>query len=243
MLEPKALNAEFIAETHFHSYLMASPYRPNSPRPKPSNQANRGNFRKEDKGPKRNGNIRATEIRVISPKGDMLGVMPTARALELARELGVDLIEIAATAVPPVCKLMEYGKYLYEEAKKHKHQKHAAKVKEIKLRPRIDNHDLFIKVRRAENFLFHGHKVKLLLQYRYRELEHPEIGIDTITKAIEALSHISTRDNEPKRSGRAIVVGLTPVQQNKRKLIHNETPGEEDGEDDSDVDNGENDAE
>jgi translation initiation factor IF-3 len=104
-------------------------------------------------------------------------------------------------------------------------------------------HDLFIKVRRAENFLFHGHKIKLLLQYRYRELEHPEIGIATITKAIEALSHISTRDNEPKRSGRAIVVGLTPVQQNKRKLVHNETPGEEDGEDDSSVDNGENDAE
>lgn len=222
---------------------MPSPYRPNSPRPKPSNSANRGNFRKEDKGPKRNGNIRATEIRVISPKGDMLGVMQTSRAIELARELGVDLIEIAATAVPPVCKLMEYGKYLYEEAKKHKHQKHAAKVKEIKLRPRIDNHDLFIKVRRAENFLFHGHKVKLLLQYRYRELEHPEIGVETITKAIEALSHISTRDNEPKRSGRAIVVGLTPVQQNKRKLVHNEMPGEEDGEDDSALDNGENDAE
>ena len=168
--------------------------------------------------------------------------MPTQQALDLAREFGVDLIEIAATAVPPVCKLQEYGKYLYEEAKKHKHQKTASKVKEIKLRPRIDNHDLFIKVRRAENFLFHGHKVKLLLQYRYRELEHPEIGIATITKAIEALMHISTRDNEPKRSGRAIVVGLTPVQQNKRKLVHNEAPGEEDGEDDSEVDNGENDA-
>ena len=173
----------------------------------------------------------------------MMGIMPTQQALDLAREFGVDLIEIAATAVPPVCKLQEYGKYLYEEAKKHKHQKSASKVKEIKLRPRIDNHDLFIKVRRAENFLFHGHKVKLLLQYRYRELEHPEIGIATITKAIEALMHISTRDNEPKRSGRAIVVGLTPVQQNKRKLVHNEAPGEEDGEDDSAVDNDEGDAE
>ncbi|NBX35396.1 translation initiation factor IF-3 [bacterium] len=188
-------------------------------------------------------NIRATEIRVINSKGEMLGVMPTSRALELAREEGVDLIEIAATAVPPVCKLMEYGKYLYEEAKKHKHQKTASKVKEIKLRPRIDSHDLFIKVRRAENFLYHGHKVKLLLQYRYRELEHPEIGVETITRAIEALLHICTRDNEPKRTGRAIVVGLTPVQQNKRKLVHNAAPGEDDGEDDSALDNGENDAE
>ena len=132
---------------------------------------------------------------------------------------------------------------LDEEAKKHKHPKPASQVKEIKLRPRIDEHDLFIKVRRAENFLFHGHKIKLLLQYRYRELEHPEIGMATIAKAIEALAHISTRDNEPKRSGRAIVVGLTPVQQNKRKLVHNEAPGEEDGEDDSAVDNDEGDAE
>jgi len=223
---------------------MPTPYRPNSPRPKPNKSAPlRGNFRKEDKGPKRNDRIRATEVRVISPKGDMLGVMQTARAIELARELGVDLIEIAATAVPPVCKLMEYGKYLYEEAKKHKHQKATTKVKEVKLRPRIDVHDLMIKVRRAENFLYHGHKVKLLLQYRYRELEHPEIGVDTITRAINELSHICTRDNEPKRSGRAIVVGLTPVQQNKRKLVHNEMPGDEDGEDDSSVDNGENDAE
>ena len=223
---------------------MPSPYRPNSPRPNNNNGGqNRGNFRKEDKGPKRNDRIRATEVRVISPKGEMMGIMPTQQALDLAREFGVDLIEIAATAVPPVCKLQEYGKYLYEEAKKHKHQKTASKVKEIKLRPRIDNHDLFIKVRRAENFLYHGHKVKLLLQYRYRELEHPEIGLETMKRAIEALLHIATRDNEPKRSGRAIVVGLTPVQQNKRKLVHNAAPGEDDGEDDSALDNGENDAE
>ena len=172
-----------------------------------------------------------------------MGVMQTAKALELAREFGVDLIEIAATATPPVCKLMEYGKYLYEEAKKHKHQKTATKVKEIKLRPRIDVHDLFIKVRRAENFLYHGHKVKLLLQYRYRELEHPEIGLETMKRAIEALIHIATRDNEPKRSGRAIVVGMTPLQANRRKLIHNAEPAEDDGEDDSAVDNGENDPE
>ena len=221
---------------------MPTPYRPKPSRPK-NNAGQNSNLRKEDKGPKRNERIRASEVRVISPKGEMMGIMPTQQALDLAREFGVDLIEIAAAAVPPVCKLQEYGKYLYEEAKKHKHQKTATRVKEIKLRPRIDSHDLFIKVRRAENFLFHGHKVKLLLQYRYRELEHPEIGIATITKAIDGLMHISTRDNEPKRSGRAVVVGLTPVQQNKRKLVHNEAPGQEDEVDDSAVDNGENDGE
>ena len=224
---------------------MATPYRPNNqhrPNSGSSSQQPREN-RKEDKGPKRNERIRATEVRVITAKGEMLGIMPTSKALELSREYGVDLIEIAASANPPVCKLIEYGKFLYEEAKKHKHQKTATKVKEIKLRPRIDVHDLMIKVRRAENFLFHGHKVKLLLQYRFRELEHPEIGVETIKRAIEALHHISTQDNEPKRNGRAIVVGLTPVQQNKRKLLHNEMPGEDDGEDDSGVDNGENDPE
>lgn len=225
---------------------MPPPYRPNSPRPKASNpnqQRGPNSRSREDKGPKRNDRIRATEIRVISPKGEMLGVMQTSKALELAREFGVDLIEIAATAVPPVCKLMEYGKYLYEEAKKNKHQKTATKVKEIKLRPRIDIHDLMIKVRRAENFLFHGHKVKLLLQYRYRELEHPEIGLETMNRAIAELMHIATRDNEPKRSGRAIVVGLTPLQSNRRKLIHNASPSEDDLEDDSALDNGENDPE
>jgi translation initiation factor IF-3 len=169
--------------------------------------------------------------------------MPTPKALELANEFGVDLIEIAASANPPVCKLIEYGKYLYEEAKKHKHQKTASKVKELKLRPRIDIHDLMIKVRRAENFLYHGHKVKLLLQYRFRELEHPEIGMDTMNRAIAELSHISTCDNVPKRAGRAIVVGLTPLQANRRKLIHNAEPAEDDLEDDSGVDNGENDPE
>ncbi|MGA0133298.1 MAG: translation initiation factor IF-3 [Opitutales bacterium] len=212
---------------------MATPYRPSGPRPKSSNQNQRRDQRKEDKGPRRNDRIRSPEVRVISGKGEMVGIMPTPKALELARELGVDLIEISANAQPPVCKLIEYGKYLYEEAKKHKHQKSASKVKEIKLRPRIDVHDLMIKVRRAENFLYHGHKVKLLLQFRYRELEHPEIGVDTIKRAIQELAHISTHDNEPKRNGRAIVVGLTPVQQNRRKLVHNAAPGEEDGEDDS----------
>jgi len=212
---------------------MATPYRPSGPRPKPSNLNQRRDQRKEDKGPRRNDRIRATEVRVLTAKGEMLGIMPTLRALDLAREAGVDLIEISANAQPPVCKLIEYGKFLYEEAKKHKHQKSASKVKEIKLRPRIDVHDLMIKVRRAENFLYHGHKVKLLLQYRYRELEHPEIGVDTIKRAIQELTHISTHDNEPKRNGRTIVVGLTPVQQNRRKLVHNAAPGEEDGEDDS----------
>lgn len=214
-------------------HLMSLPFRPSGPRPKPN--AQRGNFRrdKEDRGPKRNDRIKAPEVRVVTAKGEMLGIMPTERALALAREYGVDLIEIAATAQPPVCKLIEVGKYLYEEAKKSKHQKHTAKMKELKLRPRIDEHDLMIKVRRGENFLYHGHKVKLVLQYRYRELEHAEIGVEMVKRVIRELTNVCTADNQPKRVGRSIVIGLTPLQQNRRKLVHNAEPGGEDLEDDS----------
>lgn len=212
---------------------MSLPFRPTGPRPKPSQQ--RGNFRrdKEERGPRRNERIKVPEVRVVTAKGEMLGVMPTERALALAREHGVDLIEIAATAQPPVCKLIEMGKFLYEEAKKSKHQKHTARMKELKLRPRIDAHDLMIKIRRGENFLYHGHKVKLVLQYRFRELEHAEIGVEMVKRVIAELANVCTADNQPKRVGRSIVVGLTPLQQNRRKLVHNAEPGEADLEDDS----------
>ena len=119
------------------AHLMSLPFRPTGSRPKPTQ--NRGNFRRDpmDRGPKRNERIRATEVRVITAAGEMLGVMPVEKALNLAKEQGVDLIEIAGTAVPPVCKLIELGKFLYEESKKSKHQKHTAKMKELKFRPRF----------------------------------------------------------------------------------------------------------
>ena len=212
---------------------MSLPFRPTGPRPNPSQQ--RGNFRrdKEERGPRRNERIKVPEVRVVTAKGEMLGIMPTERAIALAREHGVDLIEIAASAQPPVCKLIEMGKFLYEEAKKTKHQKHTARMKELKLRPRIDEHDLRIKIRRGENFLYHGHKVKLVLQYRFRELEHAEIGVEMVKRVIAELANVCTADNQPKRVGRSIVVGLTPLQQNRRKLVHNAEPGDADLEDDS----------
>ena len=214
---------------------MSLPFRPSGPRPNSNSQQPRGGFRgkPQDTGPRRNERIRVPEVRVVTAKGEMIGILPTERALAMAREMGVDLIEIAAAAQPPVCKLIEMGKYLYEEAKKHKHQKPTARMKELKLRPRIDDHDLFIKVRRAENFLYHGHKVKLVLQYRFRELEHAEIGVEQVKRVIAALTNVCTADNAPKRIGRSITVGLTPLQQNRRKLVHNAEPGEDDLEDDS----------
>lgn len=183
---------------------------------------------------RRNDRIRVMEVRLIGPLGQQLGVMDTEKALKLARECGMDLVEVAATAIPPVCRICDYGKFLYEESKQKQKQKQAtAKMKEVKLRPRIDIHDLMIKVRKAENFLFHGNKVKLILQFRYRELEHPEVGFDTINNALAQLLHMGTQDNKVERQGRTITVMMTPVPLAKRKLLHSDAPGAEDDEDDS----------
>lgn len=197
---------------------------------------NRGPRAPREEAHRRNDRIRVSEVRVVGPAGQQLGVMDTLKAINLARDCGMDLVEIAATATPPVCKICDYGKFLYEESKKQQQQKQSTtKMKEVKMRPRCDIHDLMIKVKRGENFLFHGNKVKLTLQFRYRELEHPEVGYDMINKAIDELRHIGTPDNKPSLQGRSMTVTITPLPQNKRKLIHNEAPGAEDEEDDSDI--------
>lgn len=155
--------------------------------------------------------------------------MGTSSALSLAKAHELDLLEIAPNAQPPVCRIVDYGKYRYEEAKKQKQQKQSAtKLKEVKMRPRIDEHDLMVKVRRAEMFLFNGNKVKVTLMFRIRELEHPEYGFEAVQKLVDAVSHISVLDSKPKMMGRAITAMLSPVAQNKRRLIHNSSPVEDD---------------
>ena len=126
-----------------------------------------------------NGKIRAREVRVIGVDGKQLGVIPLTDALNLARQHGVDLVEIAATAVPPVCRLVDFGKFRYELAKKEKESKkhqHASTVKEVQLSPRIDPHDLGIKLTHAIDFLCEDMKVKVALKFRGREMAHTEVG-------------------------------------------------------------------
>ena len=189
---------------------------------------NRNNNRR-DTGPRRNERIRVPEIRVIGPRGEQLGIMATSSALSLAKAHDLDLLEIAPNAQPPVCRIVDYGKYLYEEAKKQKQQKQSAtKLKEVKMRPRIDEHDLMVKVRRAEMFLFNSNKVKVTLMFRIRELEHPEFGYEAVQRLVEAISHIGVLDSKPKLQGRAITAMLSPVAQAKRKLVHNSSPLEDD---------------
>lgn len=166
-----------------------------------------------------NGKIRAREVRVIGPDGKQLGVFQLNDALNLARQHGVDLVEISANAVPPVCRLVEIGKFRYEQAKKEKESRkhqHASTVKEVQLSPRIDPHDLGIKVQHAVNFLCEDMKVKVALKFRGREMAHTEIGFDVVNKFISEISLYGHPDFAPKLVGRAINLMITPLPRNKR---------------------------
>jgi translation initiation factor IF-3 len=167
---------------------------------------------------RRNQRIRVPEIRVISPEGKQLGILPTEKALRLAQQFNLDLVEVAPTATPPVCRIMDFGKYVYEESKKTSHAKAtASKIKEIELTARIDQHDFYTKLRHAEEFLDEGAKVKLRLKFRGREMAHTEIGFEVIRKAIDELSTMGHPDSEPRLMGKQINTMLTPHPANKRK--------------------------
>jgi translation initiation factor IF-3 len=166
-----------------------------------------------------NGKIRAREVRVIAVDGRQLGVIPLTEALNLARQHAVDLVEIASTAVPPVCRLVDFGKYRYEMAKKEKETKkhnHASIVKEVQLSPRIDPHDLGIKLTHAIDFLCEDMKVKIALKFRGREMAHTEVGFAVINKFLADIAIYGHPDFPPKLIGRGINVMISPLPRNKR---------------------------
>jgi translation initiation factor IF-3 len=165
-----------------------------------------------------NGKIRAREVRVVMGE-KQLGVISLNEALSLARQQGVDLVEIAPNATPPVCRLVEIGKFRYEKAKKEKDSKkhqHASMVKEVQLSPRIDPHDLGIKVQHAIGFLFEDMKVKVALKFRGREMAHQEFGFEVIKKFLDAIAPFGHPDFQPKLIGRGINVMISPLPRNKR---------------------------
>jgi translation initiation factor IF-3 len=167
---------------------------------------------------RRNMRIKAPQVRVISPEGRQLGIMETQKAIALAMQFNLDLVEVAANATPPVCRIMDFGKYVYEEQKKHAHSKPAGtKLKEIEFTVRIEQHDFETKIRHAEEFLDHGNKVKLRLKFRGRELAHPEMGFDVMNRALKELETMGHPDAEPKLNGKQINVMLSPLPANKRK--------------------------
>ncbi len=181
-----------------------------------------GNFQRRNNDPfaaiRRNHRIKVPQVRVISPEGKQLGIMDTPKAINLALEVGLDLVEFAPNANPPVCRIIDFGKYVYEEQKKHSHAKATgSKIKEIEFTARIENHDYETKLRHAEQFLDHGNKVKMRLKFRGREMAHTEIGFNVMKRAVADLAGMGHPDAEPKLIGRNINVMLTPLPANKRK--------------------------
>lgn len=166
-----------------------------------------------------NGKIRAREVRVIADDGQQLGVLPLSDAINMARNRGVDLVEVAPNATPPVCRLVDFGKYKYELEKRQKEnrkQSHANKVKEIQLSATIDPHDFQTKLSHAIGFLCEEMKVKASLRFRGREMAHTEFGFQVVRKFIAEIAPWGHPDFEPKLNGRSINVMISPLARNKR---------------------------
>lgn len=164
-----------------------------------------------------NEQIRDPEIRVVGENGEQLGIMSSAEALNKAREMGLDLIKIAPTAKPPVCKIVDYGKYRYEQIRREKDARKKQKVtevKEIRLSPNIDINDLNTKANQARKFITKGDKVKVSLRFRGREMAHINTGREIIDNFVEKLSDCAVVDKAAKMEGRSLVVILTKKRDN-----------------------------
>ena len=171
----------------------------------------RRNPLQENRDPTRiNQNIRITPIRVVSEEGEQLGIIPTEQALERARDAGLDLVEVAPNERPPVCRIMDYGKFKYEKNKK-KNSGHAhTKTKEIRLRPKTGQEDIRTKIRQAEKFLLHKDKVQVSVQFRGREMAHIDEGRKVMQMVIETLSEFGKVDTPPSQQGRRITCMISP---------------------------------
>ncbi len=159
---------------------------------------------------------------MIGLEGKQLGVMSLGEALTLARSHGVDLVEVAATATPPVCRVVDFGKFRYEQAKREKESKkhqHATRVKEVQLSPKIDPHDLGVKVGHAIEFLCEDMKVKVTLKFRGREMAHTEFGFQVVQKFLNEIAPYGHPDFEPKLVGRGLNVMVSPLPRNKRAKL------------------------
>jgi translation initiation factor IF-3 len=161
-----------------------------------------------------NQQIRISPVRVVNPEGEQLGILPIERALEIAEEMNLDLVEVAPMARPPVCRIMDYGKFKYEEQRKtreaRKKQQHV-QIKEVKMRPGIEGHDFDFKIRHARRFLEEGNKVKLTMMFRGRQMAHPEIGRQVLQRVVEEVSEVGKVESSPSMEGRSMTMVLAPL--------------------------------
>jgi translation initiation factor IF-3 len=167
-----------------------------------------------------NREIRAPKVRVINQAGEQIGILPIHEALARAEEAGMDLVEIVPGSNPPVCKIINFGKFRYDQTKREKESKkaqHQVKVKEIKLKPNIDEHDLETKIRHARDFITKGNKVKVTCTFRGREMMHPEFGERVVNKLCDTLEDVAMPEMPPKMFGRMLTVVLAPGGKKKKE--------------------------
>ena len=165
--------------------------------------------------------IKTREVRLVGEKGEQLGIMPLYQAREVAKKSNLDLVEVAATAVPPVCRLQDYGKYKYEQTRKEREARRGQKVsllREVRLRPKIGNHDFEAKARSARKLLEGGNKVKVTVMFRGREITHPEIGWRLLERMAESLKEAASIERQPLMDGRRMSMFLSPVATRKVKI-------------------------
>ena len=160
-----------------------------------------------------NEDIRDSEIRLIGSTGEQLGIMSAAQAQRIADEQGLDLVKISPQATPPVCKLMDYGKFRFEQGKREKEARknqHVVEIKEIRMSPGIDVGDFNTKLKNAQKFLADGNRVKVSVRFRGREMAHTDIGKDLLVRFAEQCAEVATLDKEPKLEGRSMSIFLSP---------------------------------
>ena len=160
-----------------------------------------------------NEQTRDREIRVIDSDGSQLGIMPARRAMELAEQKNLDLVKIAPQATPPVCKIIDYGKYRFEQSKREKEQRknqRVVEIKEVRLSLNIDVHDFETKKNHAMRFISEGNKVKASIRFRGREMGHPELGLELMKRFSEAMAEVANVERQPKLEGRTMMMFLAP---------------------------------
>ncbi len=160
-----------------------------------------------------NGQIRSSEVRLIGPEGENVGVVTLREAMDIAADAGLDLVEVSPAAKPPVCRVMDFGKFLYQRAKKEKEarkQQTKIEMKEIRMRPKTNAHHRGFKVKDARRWLEEGKKVKVTIRFRGREMDYPEIALEDLREIAEELSDVSTIEQAPKMEGRRMMLILAP---------------------------------
>jgi len=170
-------------------------------------------------GPRVNTDIRVPQVRLVDENGEMVGVVPIEEALKRARAAGIDLIEVSPNAEPPVCKILDSGKYKYESQKRKaeaKKKQKVVQVKEIKMRPGIDQHDYGVKMRNVIKFIHNGDKVKITLRYRGREMAHQDLGMDVLQRVKQDTAEIAKVEHQPKMEGRQMIMILGPIPANAK---------------------------